>query len=47
LHLRQETLIAHAVGPVPEAALELVVAKLRHQVARRKDRRVRSKHRAR
>jgi ribosomal subunit interface protein len=39
LHLRRETLIAHAVAPVPEAALERVVAKLRHQVARRKDKR--------
>jgi ribosome-associated translation inhibitor RaiA len=47
LHLRHETLSAHAVAPVPEAALEQVVAKLRHQVARRKDQRIRSTHRAR
>jgi ribosomal subunit interface protein len=45
LHLRNETLTAHAVGPVPEAALEQVVSKLRHQVARHKDRRVASRHR--
>jgi ribosomal subunit interface protein len=39
LHLRHGTLTAHAVAPVPEAALERVVAKLRHQVERRKDKR--------
>jgi ribosomal subunit interface protein len=47
LHLARETLTAHAVAPVPEAALDLVVSKLRHQVARRKDRRVAARPRTR
>jgi ribosomal subunit interface protein len=38
LHLRRGTLTARADGPVPEAALERVVAKLRQQLERRKDR---------
>lgn len=46
LHLKRETLTARAVAPVPEAALDRVVAKLRHQLARRKDRRLAARPRA-
>ncbi len=41
LHLRGASISAHAAAPAPEAALDLVIDKLRHQVGRRKDRRVR------
>jgi ribosomal subunit interface protein len=40
LHSRNGVLTAHAAGPKPEVALDLVVAKLRHQVERIKGRRV-------
>jgi len=40
LHVRRGVLTAHAAGPRPEVALDLVVAKLRHQVERIKGRRV-------
>lgn len=40
LHVRGGTISAHAAAPLPEAALERVLEKLRHQVCRRKDRRV-------
>ncbi len=38
VHRRHELLTAHAAAPEPEAALDLVVDKLRHQVARHKRR---------
>ncbi len=47
LHLRNGTVTARASGPKPEVALDLVVDKLRHQVQRRKDRRVTRAHDAR
>jgi ribosomal subunit interface protein len=37
VHRRHQLLAAHAVGSAPEAALERVLDKLRHQVARQKD----------
>jgi ribosomal subunit interface protein len=40
LHLRHGVLTAHAAAPNPEVALDLVVAKLRHQAERIKGRRV-------
>jgi ribosomal subunit interface protein len=44
LHLRHGTVTARAVGPKPEVALDLALDKLRHQVERRKDRRVSRGH---
>jgi ribosomal subunit interface protein len=44
LHLRDGRVTAHAAAAAPEAALDLVIDKLRHQVDRRKDRRVRRAH---
>jgi ribosomal subunit interface protein len=38
VHRRRALLTAHAAAPDPEAALDRVVDKLRHQVDRRKDR---------
>jgi ribosomal subunit interface protein len=43
LHLRHGLLAAHAAAPKPEVALDLVVAKLRHQAERRKTRRVQAR----
>ena len=40
LHLRRGQVTAHAAAPEAEAALDLVLGKLRHQVGRIKDRRV-------
>jgi ribosomal subunit interface protein len=40
LHLRHGQLNAHAAAPKPEVALDLAVAKLRHQAERIKSRRV-------
>jgi ribosomal subunit interface protein len=37
VHGPHQLVTAHAVGPAPEAALDRVLDKLRHQVARRKD----------
>ena len=47
LHLRRGLITAHAAAPAPEAALDLVLNKLRHQVGRLKDRRVPRAHGAR
>ncbi len=47
LHLRHGVLTAHADAPEPEAALDLVIAKLRNQAERRKDRRVTARGRTR
>ena len=38
VHRRRERLRARAAAPAPEAALDLVVDKLRHQVTRHKNR---------
>jgi ribosomal subunit interface protein len=38
VHRRHERLTAHAAAPDPEAALDLVVDKLRHQATRHKGR---------
>ncbi|HEY5165035.1 MAG TPA: ribosome-associated translation inhibitor RaiA [Acidimicrobiia bacterium] len=38
VHRPYELLTAHAAAPDPEAALDLVVDKLRHQAAQHKDR---------
>jgi ribosomal subunit interface protein len=38
VHRPHELLTARAAAPAPEAALDLVVDKLRHQVGRRKNR---------
>jgi ribosomal subunit interface protein len=38
VHRRHVAVTAHAAAPVPEAALDLVVDKLRHQVTREKGR---------
>jgi ribosome-associated translation inhibitor RaiA len=43
MHARRGVLTAHAVAPKPEVALDLVVAKLRHQAERVKSRRVTSR----
>jgi len=40
MHVRQGVLTAHAAAPKPEIALDLVVAKLRHQAERTKGRQV-------
>jgi ribosomal subunit interface protein len=40
LHVRRGVLTAHAAAPKAEVALDLVVAKLRHQLERIKGRRV-------
>jgi ribosomal subunit interface protein len=40
LHLRRGLITAHAAAPQPEAALDLVLGKVRHQVGRLKDQRV-------
>jgi ribosomal subunit interface protein len=40
MHVRHGVLTAHAAGPKPEVALDLAVAKLRHQAERIKGRRV-------
>ena len=37
VHRPHQSVTAHAVGPAPEAALDRVLDKLRHQFARRKD----------
>jgi ribosome-associated translation inhibitor RaiA len=42
LHVRGASISAHAAAAEPETALDLVIDKLRHQVGRRKDRRVRA-----
>lgn len=42
VQLRHGSVIAHAAAPSRELALERVLEKLRHQVERRKDERVRS-----
>jgi ribosomal subunit interface protein len=47
LHVRGGTITAHAAAPVPEAALDLALDKIRHQVGRRKERRVSSRLRRR
>jgi len=44
LHVRGGRVTAHAAASAPEAALDLVIDKLRHQVDRRKDRRVSRTH---
>lgn len=44
LHVRGGRFTAHAAAPAPEAALDRVIEKLRHQVDRRKDRRVSRAH---
>jgi len=38
VHRRRAPVTAHAAAPAPEAALDLVVDKLRHQVVRQKGR---------
>jgi ribosomal subunit interface protein len=38
VHRRHTPVTAHAAAPLPEAALDLVVDKLRHQVTREKGR---------
>jgi len=38
VHRRHAPVTAHAAAPAPEAALDLVVDKLRHQVTQAKDR---------
>jgi ribosomal subunit interface protein len=45
LHVRGGRVTAHAAAAAPEAALDLVIDKLRHQVDRRKDLRVSRKRR--
>jgi ribosomal subunit interface protein len=40
LHLRRGLVTAHAEAPEPEAALDLVLDKVKHQIDRIKDRRV-------
>ncbi|MEX0947518.1 MAG: HPF/RaiA family ribosome-associated protein [Acidimicrobiia bacterium] len=44
VQMRQGSVVAHAAAATPELALERVLDKIRHQVARLKDRRVRSPH---
>jgi putative sigma-54 modulation protein len=44
LHLRRGVVTAHAVAREQEAALDLVLEKLRHQVGKRKTRRVNRTH---
>jgi ribosomal subunit interface protein len=46
LHMRRGVLTAHATAPKAEVALDLVVAKLRHQAERSKGRRVVARARA-
>ena len=46
LHVRHGVLTAHAAAPKAEIALDLVVAKLRHQVERFKGRRVSARTRS-
>jgi len=47
VHVRGGTITAHAAAAQPEAALDLVLDKIRHQVGRRKERRVSSRLRRR
>jgi ribosomal subunit interface protein len=46
LHVRRGVLAAHAAAPKAEVALDLAVAKLRHQVERVKGRRVAARSRS-
>jgi ribosomal subunit interface protein len=47
LHVRGGPITAHAAAPAPEAAFDLVLEKVRHQVGRRRDRRIRGRFRGR
>jgi ribosomal subunit interface protein len=44
VQMRHGSVVAHAAAPAPEVALERVLEKLRHQLARLKGRRVSSPH---
>jgi ribosomal subunit interface protein len=44
VHMPQGSVMARAAAATPELALERVLEKLHHQVARRKDRRVKAPH---